>query len=219
MRPLFRTACCAIFCATLSAPLAWANGLPAGKPLAATVAGSVAHPISPAAKQWVEQAPGGFWLGNPQGKPTLTVFLDPNCSVCHRFYQELQPLIHDHQVAVRVLPVGVIQPTSLGKAAHIELPFVHSGEKPAGVLLAENESGSFQKGSESGHISPVSDPKAKALVQQHNALLERLTGLYAGFPLGRLETPVIVADVQGRESVIFGAPPQGAAALLGALSR
>jgi hypothetical protein len=139
--------------------------------------------------------------------------------VCHRFYVELQPLIRANKVAVRVLPVGVIQPTSIGKAAHLEMPFVQPGGQPSATLLAENESGGLHKGAVSGHISPVSDPKAIALVRQHNALLERLTGLYAGFPLGRLETPVIVGAVHGRESVLFGAPPQGAAALVAALSR
>lgn len=219
MRPLVSIAHRVLLCMAMSAPLAWANGLPAGTAVAATVAGTVAHPIPPAAVEWVAHASGGFWLGNPQGKPTLTVFLDPNCSVCHRFYEELQPLIRANKVAVRVLPVGVIQPTSIGKAAHLEMPFVQPGGPSSATLLAENESGGLHKGAVSGHISPVSDPKAIALVRQHNALLERLTGLYAGFPLGRLETPVIVGAVHGQESVLFGAPPQGAAALVAALPR
>jgi hypothetical protein len=93
MRPLVSIAHRVLLCMAMSAPLALANGLPAGTAVAATVAGTVAHPIPPAAVEWVAHASGGFWLGNPQGKPTLTVFLDPNCSVCHRFYEELQPLI------------------------------------------------------------------------------------------------------------------------------
>jgi hypothetical protein len=196
--------------------LANAAPLPSGIP----VAGSLAHPITPTLDHLVQSAEGGFWLGKPGARiPEIAVFLDPNCSICHRLYRELQPLVKAHKVAVWVVPVGVIQPTSLGKAAHLEMPFLSHGGKTAQVLLAENEAGHFQMGAGSGHISPVSDPKAMAMVQQHNILLERLTSLYAGFPMGRLETPVIVAQVHGKESVIFGAPPHGAAALVRDISR
>lgn len=200
-----------------------ASFLSTGPALAATptapvpIAGAQVHPLSPAAVQWL-RVPGGFWLGNPQHAPGITVFLDPDCSICHEFYEQLQPLLRAHRVAVRILPVGVIRSTSPEKAAHLELPFVaHTGKTPQ-ELLSQTESG-FRNGPQGGHISPVSDPKALAIVQEHNRLLERLTAQYSGFPAGRLETPVIVATIDGRESVIFGAPPQGAAALVHALQR
>lgn len=190
-------------------------------PAKVKLAGSVAHALRPADWQMVQDAPDGFVLGDAAGKKapiTMTVFLDPNCSICHRLYDQLQPLIQAGQVAVRVLPVGVIRPSSPGKAAHIELPFVDAGlhQTPA-ALLAMDESG-YQKGAAGGHISPVRNADALKVVNQHNAVLERLTSLYAGFPPGRVETPVVVVDDHGVHRVIFGAPPQGAEALLKALT-
>lgn len=192
------------------------SALASGNTSDAKVAGAVAHPIAASAVKLATSAPGGFWLGNPQGVPTLTVFLDPNCSVCHEFYEELQPLIHAHKVAVWVLPVGVITPTSLGKAAHVELPFATHTKETAADLLAQSEAG-FQKGAQGGHISPVSNPQAQMMVEEHNEVLERLTSLYAHFPDGRIETPVVIARIHGKSSILFGAPPKGAAALVDAL--
>ncbi len=198
---------------TLGSASAWAAASPIFP-----VAGSHTAVLSAASWQMVRDAPDGFVLGHPKAL-RLTVFLDPNCSVCHRFYEELQPLIRAGKVSVRVLPVGVIKPTSLGKSAHIELPFFDPAlhQTPA-HLLAVNEGG-FQKGDVGGHISPVKNPGAMSVVKEHNMVLERLTALYAGFPRGRLETPVVIFTKAGQNQVIFGAPPKGAAALVRDISR
>jgi hypothetical protein len=181
------------------------------------IAGSTPKIISTASWNMVRAAPDSFLLGHSKAVQ-LTVFLDPDCSVCHRFYEELQPLIRAGQVSVRVIPVGVIKPTSLGKAEHIEMPFVDPALKQTATqLLAENEH-TFQKGDVGGHITPISNAAAKRVVLEHNAVLERLTALYAGFPSGRVETPVIVFSQGHTHQVIFGAPPKGADALVKAIA-
>lgn len=181
------------------------------------LAGSSSYALNAASWQALAHAPDGFVLGSPKA-PQLTAFLDPNCSVCHRFYEELQPLIRAGKVSVRVLMVGVIRPSSAGKAAHIVSPLViPATHETAQQLLASSEGG-FQKGSVGGHISPLSNPAAIAVVDDHNALLERLTARYSGFPRGRLETPVLVVTQHGVHRIIFGAPPKGAVALIGDLA-
>lgn len=180
------------------------------------IAGSSSYALNPNSWGVVTQAPDSFVLGSPKA-PQMVAFLDPNCSVCHRFYEELQPLLKAGKVSVRVLMVGLIKPSSPGKAAHIVLPLVDpSIHQTPQHLLAISEGG-FKKGAAGGHISPVSNPMALAVVEDHNAVLEHLTALYAGFPRGRIETPVIVVTDHGVHRVIFGAPPAGAGKLIAAL--
>lgn len=182
------------------------------------IAGSSSYALSNRSWGMVANAPDGFVIGSPKA-PQLVAFLDPNCSVCNRFYDELQPLIKSGKISVRVLMVGLIKHSSPGKAAHIVLPLVDpSTHQTPQDLLATSED-KFKKGAAGGHISPVSNPMALAVVDDHNDILERLTALYAGFPRGRIETPVIVVTDHGVHRVIFGAPPQGAAKLVAALDK
>lgn len=184
-----------------------------------SLAGSPAHALSASSWGLVQKAPDAIPLGTSgKGVPHLVVFLDPNCSLCHRLYTELQPELRAHRVSVRIIPVGLIRPSSLGKAAHMEEPFLEPGDKTSATqLLAEDEDG-FQNGSAGGHISPVSNPVVEQIVQEHNLVLERLTAKYSGFPRGRLETPDLVVTLHGVHRVLFGAPPQGVTALLRALN-
>ncbi len=131
------------------------------------LAGSPAHAMQSFAWNMVKGAPDAITLGTPaKALPQITMFLDPNYSLCHEFYGQLQPLIQAHQVSVRIVPVGLIKPTSLGKAAHIEEPFMEPGSKATPEQLLAEDEGGFQKGSVGGHISPVSNPIAKQVVQR-----------------------------------------------------
>lgn len=196
---------------SLLSPVALAAAAPAS---VITVAGSEAHVLAPTAVSMVQSAPDTFWLGSPTAPKNITIFLDPNCSICHELYEQLQPLVRSKKVAVRVIPVGVIRASSLGKSAHLEMPLIdRQYPHSAPGLLAQDEKG-FQGGLAGGHISPVSDPLAEKAVQEHNEVLDRLTRKYSGFPKGRIETPVVVAKIGGIDRVIFGAPIQGAAAFL-----
>lgn len=59
------------------------------------------------------------WVGQGQGNKIVYVFFDPNCAYCPMLYKNLQPLIAQHALQLRWIPVAILDATSLGKAAAI----------------------------------------------------------------------------------------------------
>ena len=195
------------------------------------VAGTPGRFISLAYWQRIMHAPGVFMLppkalyGAPSGlgnMPAIYIFADPNCIICHEFYNEVYPLMEANKVIVFVIPIGMIKPTSAGKAAHILLPMA-KGKGAAAMmrsayLLAQDEAAYDTKTREGG-LSPSRNATALRMVDAHNRLLVHLTNHYSGFPRGRIEVPTIVTIVQGRPAVFFGAPPVGAAKFIAELKK
>ena len=215
------------------APLALALPPPAmahaaGQPV---VAGTPGRFISLAYWQRIMHAPGVFMLppkalyGAPSGlgnMPAIYIFADPNCIICHEFYNEVYPLMEANKVMVFVIPIGMIKPTSAGKAAHILLPMAKGKDAAAmmrsAYLLAQDEAAYDTKTREGG-LSPSRNATALRMVDAHNRLLVHLTNRYSGFPRGRIEVPTIVTIVQGKPAVFFGAPPVGAAKFIAELKK
>lgn len=59
------------------------------------------------------------WIGegNPDAKRILYVVTDPNCPYCSRLWRDTQPWVRAGTVQVRNIVVGILTPTSYGKAA------------------------------------------------------------------------------------------------------
>ncbi len=200
----------------------------AGQPV---VAGTPGRFISPAYWQRIMHAPGLFMLppkalySAPSGlanTPAIYIFVDPNCIICHEFYNEVYPLMEANKVMVFVIPIGMIKPTSAGKAAHILLPMA-KGKGAAAMmrsayLLAQDEAAYDTKTREGG-LSPSRDATALRMVDADNRLLADLTNRYSGFPRGRVEVPTMALLINGRPTVFFGAPPIGMDRFIAALSR
>ena len=200
----------------------------AGQPV---VAGTPGRFISPAYWQRIMHAPGLFMLppkalyGAPSGlanTPAIYIFVDPNCIICHEFYNEVYPLMEANKVMVFVIPIGMIKPTSAGKAAHILLPMA-KGKGAAAMmrsayLLAQDEAAYDTKTREGG-LSPSRNATALRMVDADNRLLADLTNRYSGFTHDRIEVPTVVTVVEGKPAVFFGAPPVGAAKFIAALEK
>lgn len=200
----------------------------AGQPV---VAGTQGRFISPIYWQRILHAPGVFMLPPkeiygtpfvPGNMPAIYVFADPNCIICHEFYKEVYPLMEANKVMVFVIPIGMIKPTSAGKAAHILLPMAKGKGPPAMIrsayLLAQDEAAYDTKTREGG-ISPSHNATALRMVDEDNLVLVHLTNRYSGFPRDRIEVPTIVTIVQGKPAVFFGAPPVGAAKFIAELKK
>ncbi|MBN6740146.1 hypothetical protein JKG47_06295 [Acidithiobacillus sp. MC6.1] len=200
----------------------------AGKPV---VAGMQGRFISPAYWQRIMHAPGVFMLPPkaiygtpfvPGNMPAIYVFADPNCIICHEFYKQVYPLMEANKVMVFVIPIGMIKPTSAGKAAHILLPMATGKGPPVMIrsayLLAQDEAAYDTKTREGG-ISPSHNAAALRMVDEDNQALVHLTNRYSGFPRGRIEVPTVVTIVRGKPAVFFGAPPVGAAKFIAGLEK
>lgn len=100
------------------------------------------------------------------GPDALYIFWDPNCVYCHMLYEMLKnnPAVWE-KLTVHWVPVGVIKPTSMAKAAT-----VIAGGMPA---LRQDES-QFNRTSESGGAAVSTNPKTIAEAKENTAVLIRL---------------------------------------------
>ena len=119
----------------------------------------------------------GFVVGDKG--PMFTVFLDPNCIFCHKFWQSAYPLAQAGKLRFKVVPVGFLKPTSLSKAATIL-----QSRDPAQAW--EQNEVKFDAATEEGGTVPGKDlaPDIMQKIQANTELLGKS---------GEVATPTIVA--------------------------
>lgn len=103
--------------------------------------------------------------GSDQAERVVYMFTDPNCPYCHQFWQMARPWVESGQVQLRHIIIGIIKPSSPGKAA--------------AILTAENSSKALarnQRGFEDGGIAPVESvsPKIRNKLQANLLLMQQL---------------------------------------------
>lgn len=78
----------------------------------------LAAPAAPPADFW-RQLEGSRWIGDGRADaPRIVyVFTDANCPYCAKFWSDARPWVDSGKVQLRHLLVGIITPTSPGKAA------------------------------------------------------------------------------------------------------
>lgn len=57
------------------------------------------------------------WIAEGKGQRVVYIFIDANCPSCALLYRNLRTLIEPQDLQIRWVPVAVVNPTSLGKAA------------------------------------------------------------------------------------------------------
>lgn len=87
--------------------------------------------------------------GNPDADRILYLFTDPNCPYCHELWQQTRSVVASGKVQLRHVLVGILKPSSPGKAAAI------LGSDNPSEMLTRNEQ-SF----ESGGVESVPDISA-----------------------------------------------------------
>lgn len=101
-----------------------------------------------------------------RGPDALYIFWDPNCIYCHMLYEMLQknPAVWE-KLTVHWVPVGVIKPTSMAKAAT-----VIAGGMPA-LRQDENQ---FDRTGESGGAAVSTNPETIAEARENTVVLIKL---------------------------------------------
>ena len=56
-------------------------------------------------------------IAEGKGGRVVWIFFDPNCPYCHKLYERLRPWVGKDNLQFRWVPVGLLTPTSEGKAA------------------------------------------------------------------------------------------------------
>lgn len=151
-----------------------------------------------AAKTWKELAASG-WIadGSAKAARVVYVFTDPNCPYCNKFWKDARPWIDGGKVQLRHIMVGILGPTSPGKAAALL-----SDKDPAAALHAHES-----RKREAVALASV-PARAAAQLQGNHALMQQME-------LGA--TPAILyLDSAGLLQVEQGAPqPDKLARILG----
>ncbi|ERJ20443.1 Thioldisulfide interchange protein DsbG [Salinisphaera shabanensis E1L3A] len=138
--------------------------------------------------------------GADDAERKIYVFTDPNCPYCHKFYEIARPWVEAGKVQLRHIPVGILKPSSAGKAAAI------LGAEDPSAALAQHENNYT-----SGGITPLEDmtPALRQQVAANNMLMSSLgiqgtpglvyrdddgeIGIKQGVPQGKLRKDIMGA--------------------------
>lgn len=171
-----------------------------------------------------EQTSGAIWKeleashwiqdGRNDAPRTVYVFTDPNCPYCNKFWADARPWVDGGKVVLRHIMVGILTPTSAGKAAAL------LGDKNPSAALAVYEQGQVAQNSTalaSGRPRPLGDNGLKPLATIPPAIQAKLAAnekLMAS--LGVQATPAIAwRDEDGIVQVQTGAPDSTLRAIFG----
>lgn len=149
------------------------------------------------ASHWIED-------GKKNAPRTVYVFTDPNCPFCNKFWADARPWVDSGKVMLRHVMVGVLTPTSPGKAAALL-----ADKNPSAALDAYERSHVAGNGKKlaSGQPRPL-DGGLKPLATIPPAIAQKLAAnekLMAS--LGVQATPAMVwRDANGAVQVRTGAP-------------
>lgn len=150
-----------------------------------------------------------------KGAPrTVYVFTDPNCPYCNKFWADARPWVDSGKVVLRHVIVGILTPTSAGKAAAL------FADKDPAAALAAYERGHMEqnrKSIASGRARPLGDDGLKPLANIPADLQAKLdTNERLMASLGLQATPAMVwRDANGSVQVRTGAPDSVLPAVLG----
>lgn len=163
-----------------------------------------------------KQLESSHWIadGKPGAPRTVYVFTDPNCPYCNKFWADARPWVDSGKVMLRHVMVGILTPTSAGKAAAL------LASKDPAAALAAYERGHVAENTKvlgSGQARPLGDGGLKPLATIPPAIQSKLDAnekLMAGLRLQA--TPAFAwRDASGAVQTRTGAPPAAMAQILG----
>ncbi len=186
----------------------------AGKNLTAAALEKVlAKPMTEAVWARLEKS---HWIadGREDAPRTVYVFTDPNCPYCNKLWADARPWVDAGKLQLRHVMVGILTPTSAGKAAALL-----ADKDPAAALDAHERANvaSTAKALASGRPKPLADDSLKPLAVVPAAVaaqLESNAALMAAY--GLRATPALVwKDSKGSVQMRQGAPESDLVAIFG----
>lgn len=134
---------------------------------------------------------GATWLAVGAEKPKRIVysFTDPNCPYCHEFWEAAKPF-YEAGLQVRYIPVAILAPTSMTKAAAIL-----DADDPVAALTLHEEN----RSSGGIEVDAEPSPEARSKLERNNKLMQEL---------GAHATPATMyLDPEEEVQVTVGLPP------------
>lgn len=156
------------------------------------------------------------WLADGADKAprTVYVFTDPNCPYCNKFWSDARPWVDAGKVQLRHVIVGILTPTSPGKAAAL------LASKNPEAALATYERGQMTataKGLAAGRPRPLGDEGMQPLSSIPAAIQAQLDANEKTMAeLGLRATPAVVwRDAKGAVQMRTGVPEKALAEIMG----
>ncbi|CAZ87606.1 conserved exported hypothetical protein [Thiomonas arsenitoxydans] len=136
------------------------------------------------------------FIAEGTGQRALYIFFDPNCPFCHELFKKLRAFVGKDGVQFRWIPLGMLTPSSLPKAAAI----LQSPDPLTAFHKNENDYDFAANGQPGGGIEPAESitPKVRAELAANLALYnsEKLFGV-----------PVVIwRKADGRADMMIGVP-------------
>lgn len=142
------------------------------------------------AKVW-KQLEGSTWIadGAKNAPRIVYTFTDPNCPYCNKFWSEARPWVTAGKVQLRHVMVGILGPTSPGKAAALL-----SAKDPQAALLQHEQQ------HRSGGVKPLDQiqPAVRTQLDANRELMQQLG--FSGTPA------TLYKDADGNLKTLSGAP-------------
>ncbi len=132
------------------------------------------------------------WIAEGNGPRLVYIFFDPNCPYCHKLYQESRTWVGRDGLQLRWIPVGILMPSSAGKAAAI------LEAKDPLAAFRENED-KFGSAPRFGGIAEAPPSQATGKRLQQNTMLFKQTGM-PGVPV------ILFREASGSVRIVEGTP-------------
>ena len=157
------------------------------------------------------------WIADGRdGARVVYVFTDPNCPYCNKLWSDARPWVTAGTIQLRHVIVGILTPTSPGKAAALL-----ADKDPAAMLAAYEGQNAFTVSTAlaSGRPRPLADGVLKPLTSIATAQQAQLTANEQLMTSLKLRaTPALVwRDEQGALRTRQGLPEGDLASIFGAL--
>lgn len=131
-----------------------------------------ANPATTRARDLLTAVQQAHWIQEGRGPRVVYVFFDPNCPYSHKLYLATREYVGRGGLALRWIPVGALERSSLPKAAAIL-----QAPDPLRAFRYNEDNWDFGE-SPAGGIRPLADPKPAILdALRRNAQIMREGGL------------------------------------------
>jgi len=136
------------------------------------------------------------FIAEGSGKRAVYIFFDPNCPFCHQLYKKLRAFVGKDDVQFRWIPLGMLTPSSLPKAAAI----LQASDPLQAFYKNEDDYDFAASGQPGGGIEPAQTitPKVRDELAANLALYNS-QNLF-GVPV------VIWRKADGRADMLIGVP-------------
>lgn len=176
---------------------------------------AVAKPMTEGVWSQVERS---SWIadGSKKAPRIIYVLTDPNCPYCNKLWSDARPWVDSGKVQLRHIMVGILTPTSAGKAAALL-----ADKNPSAALDAHERSNvaANAKVMASGRPKPLGNDGLKPMATIPPAISGKLESNARLMASLRLQaTPALIwRDAKGMLQTRTGAPDHALAAILGPL--